>query len=124
MPEYDKIYRSRGGEQAFQLATGYISTTVLFFEREEILARIQADGHVAFLNPDGGLLAEFRAPRETEGRGVYEQVLCSVKDGKLQLRFPVVQWIDNYPNCDGEHDRWDSRIVGYHTVEFDPDGTR
>lgn len=124
MPEYDKIYRGGESEQSFQLATGYISTTTVFFENEGILARIKAEGSVTLLNSAGELLAEFRAPRETEGRGVYEQVLCSVKDRKLLLRFPVVQWIDNYPNCDGEHDRWDSRIVGYYTVEFDPDGIR
>lgn len=120
MPEYDAVYRSEDGEKTFPLATGYISTTAVFFEREGVLARIEARGCVAFLNGSGELLAELAVPGESEGRRVYEEVLCGVKEGKLLLRFPIVQWIDNYPNCDGEHDRWDSRTVGYHTLEFDP----
>lgn len=40
-------------------------------------------------------------------------------EGKtITISFAIVEWIDNYPNCDGEHDRWDSRTVGYHDLVF------
>lgn len=36
------------------------------------------------------------------------------------LQFPIAKWIDNDPNCDGEYDRWDSKMFGYHALEFAP----
>lgn len=37
----------------------------------------------------------------------------------LSVRFGAVEEIDNYPNCDGESDRYDYRWVSYRTVSLD-----
>jgi len=67
---YDKLFNSaEHKEKKYQLASGYISTTTVFFEEENITAKIEAKGDIAFF--------------------------------------------------DGEHDRWDSRTIGWHKLTFD-----
>ena len=107
------------GSVSFQIASGYISETLILFENENIVALIEAKGQVKFYNMSDELLAQAEAPAVGSGKGVYEEVLCQVKDNLIEIQFSIYEWIDNYPHCDGEHDRWDTRIVGYHTVAFD-----
>ena len=101
-----------------QLATGYVSSTTIPFEANEIVVRIEAKGFVEFLNPQENLLASFNLPKQAEGRGVYTEVLYSEGDNAITLKFPIIEWIDNYPHCDGEFDRWDTKTIGYYTLEF------
>ncbi len=122
MKNYDKIFNSaENKEQKYQLASGYISTTTVFFETENVVAQIEAKGDIAFFDGEGAELAAVKMPAQTGGREVYEDVFCSVDRVSIILRFPIVEWIDNYPHCDGEHDRWDSKIIGQHTLTFDPE---
>ena len=118
MKTYEKVFNSthHAGLKEFQLANGYISTTEIYFEEEELLAVIGASGKVELKDCGGNIIASASAPEEDGGKKVYTEVLCGREDGKLVFKFPIVEWIDNYPHCDGEHDRWDSRIIGYHTV--------
>ena len=46
------------------------------------------------------------------GRGCYMDVLITTTDDMLIFQLPEYEWIDNYPNCDGESDRWDTKIIG------------
>lgn len=120
MKAYDKIFKStETKEQKYQLASGYISTTTVFLEEERVAARIEAKGDIVFYDETDAELAKIQMAEQTGGRGVYEDVICSVEDDNIILKFPVVEWIDNYPHCDGEHDRWDSRIIGWHVLRFD-----
>ena len=120
MKVYDKIFKStETKEEKYQLASGYISTTTVFFEEENIVAKIEAKGEVIFFDGDDAELAAVQMPEQSGGREVYEDVICSVEAGKIMLKFPIVKWIDNYPHCDGEHDRWDSQIIGWHILRFD-----
>jgi len=106
-------------DREFQLASGYISTTCITFENEGIRTVIQAPGKVEFFGAGDVLLAAAAVAPQEDGRQLFEDVRCSVADGTIVLRFPVYQWIDNYPHCDGEYDRWDKRTLGYHTLRFD-----
>jgi len=103
----------------YQLASGHISQTAILFEKEGVVAVIQANGSVEFYNTDGVLIAAGSVPAEESGKGVYEEVSCQVENNLLTLRFPIYEWIDNYPHCDGEHDRWDTRIVGFYPLTLD-----
>ncbi len=121
MKEYDKIFSrsSESCEQKFQLANGYISTTEIYFEAENVIAKIEADGVVEFLNVQENVLASVDIPKQTGGKEKYTEVWCATENSVITLKFPIVEWIDNYPNCDGEHDRWDTKTIGYHTLKFD-----
>lgn len=103
----------------YQLASGYISQTTIHFEKENVVAVIQAKGSVEFYNMDDELIAFGNVSAVESGKEVYENVGCQVEDNLLKLQFPIYEWIDNYPHCDGEHDRWDTKIIGYHTMTFD-----
>lgn len=115
----DIIFNSENGSRKYQIASGYISETVILFEREETIALVYAEGRVGFFDRDGNSLAEGKVESQTGGREVYEEVVCEADETALTLRFPIVKWIDNYPNCDGENDRWDSVIIGYNTLTYD-----
>ncbi len=108
-----------GGESKFQLASGHISETFISFEKEGIFALIFAKGEVQFLNEKGEILAVAKLSAIDSGRGVYMDVTCKISGNNIILEFPIYQWIDHYPNCDGEHDRWDTKTVGKHTLMFD-----
>lgn len=115
----DIIYNSECGSKKYQIASGYINETVILFEKEETIALVYADGRVGFFDRDGATLAEGKVESQTGGREVYEEVVCQADETTLTLKFPIVKWIDNYPNCDGENDRWDSVIIGYNILTFD-----
>jgi len=101
-----------------QIASGYISTTSVLFEKEGVVAVIQAKGSVEFFNADGALIASGNVPAAEGGRELYEDVAFGVENGLIKLTFPIYQWIDNYPHCDGEHDRWDKKTVGSHSLSL------
>ncbi len=117
MKTYD-VTVNKAKEQKLQLANGHISTTTILFEEQNIVAKIEAKGDIAFLDTNENLLATISIPGENEGKKVYTQVVCSVDENGILLKFPIVEWIDNYPHCDGEHDRWDEKIIGYHDVGY------
>lgn len=102
----------------FQIASGYISETVVHFEKENVILVIHADGRVEVFDMEDKLIAENSVPKSFGGREVYEEACCEVIDNTIVVKFPIYKWIDNYPNCDGEHDRWDTIKIGEHTVEF------
>lgn len=118
MKNADHVFDSQT-EKTYQLATGHISKTVILFEREQLYAEILAEGQVTLYDAQGNVLAKDQAPLEESGRKVYEEVTCRVEDGSVILEFPIYQWIDHYPNCDGEHDRWSTRKVGSHSCRFE-----
>ncbi len=102
----------------FQLASGYCSTTDILFEKEGINISVEAKGEVKFFDEKGNLLVSANLPEIEEGRGVYENINCKADCNVITLEFPIVKWIDNYPNCDGEYDRWDSVKVGCHILRY------
>lgn len=119
LDKFDIIYNSENGSKSFQIASGYISETTVLFENENIYAVIEAKGTVEFFNTDGILLAKCELPPVGDGKGKYQEVCLTVENKLIVLDFPLYKWIDNYPHCDGEHDRWDTVKIGCNTVTFD-----
>lgn len=83
------------------------SATVLF-EKEQILLRADAQGNAVFCDVSG---QEKYRGRADNGTRRFDRVFCDVTDDTITVRFPVIKWIDHYPHCDGEHDRWSEVIV-------------
>lgn len=121
MKKYDIIFNSEkeNDNKCFQIASGFHSETVICFEKENIVAVIYAKGQVEFYNMKDELLSVGELPLVESGKGTYEEVRCQVENGTIVLEFPIYEWIDHYPNCDGEHDRWSTRTIGYETIAFD-----
>ena len=120
MKNYDKIYNSKKDVNLkFDLANGYISTTEILLEAEKMVIKIDAKGYVEFLDFEDMVIASINIPEQTGGKEVYTEVMCGIENESLLLKLPIVKWIDNYPHCDGEHDRWDTKIIGCHVLTFD-----
>lgn len=116
--KFDFVFDStKDNGKEFQLANGHISETNILFEREDVAAMVYAQGKIEFF-ADGELVATRKLPEVDGGKGVYDTVICVVKGDLIELSFPIYQWIDTYPNCDGEHDRWVTRKIGCEVVEF------
>ena len=89
--------------------------------QENILAKVTAAGQIDFFSGEN-LLASVSVPAGSSGRGCYQDIAFKVAEGKLLLQFPEYNWVDHYPDCDGESDRWSARITGYKPpVVFDLD---
>ncbi len=65
---------------------------------------VSSKGEAVFWDREGKELC-----RVQEQGQEYKEVRLLWKRGSVSLQFGKVEWIDNYPNCDGEHDRWDQR---------------
>lgn len=120
MKNFENVYNSFNNTDfiKFQLANGYISNTEILFEVEKIIVNIDAKGNAEFFNLTGELLKSVEIQKQTGGKEVYTEILCDVENSAIVLKFPIVEWIDNYPNCDGEYDRWDSKVIGYTTLTY------
>ncbi len=124
-PKFDEIFiTSRaGGPENYHLACGFRTRTDILFQEENIAAVIECTGEIQFRNPADmrNTIASVTVPKQEGGRELYMDVTCSVEDGQIVLQMPIYSWIDHYPNCDGESDRWDAKTIGHHTVRFNPE---
>lgn len=51
----------------------------------------------------------------------FNEVRLKWKQGRVAIEFGQIETVDNYPNCDGEHDRWSEKWVAYRTVALSLD---
>lgn len=103
----------------FKLATGLVPDTFFHFEKEGIIAIVHDTGRILYYNTTGNIYTYGYAKELKVGRGLYSDVACKVDGDLIIFNFPVYEWIDHYPHCDGEHDRWGTKITGYNSVTFD-----
>ena len=84
---------------------------------EEYRITVSNKGAVCFHDREDNVLAEVEETQTAfaEARFQWRQDLLTVNFGHMET-------VDNYPNCDGEYDRWDEvwrteRSVAYQTKE-------
>ena len=121
-PKFDETFITSDGTEPknFHLACGFLTRTDILFKEENIAAVIECTGEIEFRRPDDmrNTIAAVTVPKQEGGREIYMDVTCSVEDGQIVLKMPIYSWIDHYPNCDGESDRWTTETIGYHTVRY------
>ena len=101
------------GYTSVEIASGFISITEVTFKNEKIIAVVRDNGDVKFRDMEGNSLASVSTPGSIGGRGRYEEIYCRVEGDVILIKFPIYEWVDYYPNCDGEYDRWLARVVGF-----------
>ena len=112
---YDHILKLSDNlkEEHFHLSCGFHDKTYFLFEDANFYVAIHCKGTFEFRNADNKqLIKEIKAKSMDSGRGCYMDVLISNTNNKVTFQLPDYDWIDHYPNCDGESDRWDAKIVG------------
>lgn len=70
-------------------------------------------GEAVLYDEDGKEIAK-AAPGDTQ----YCEVRLFWNSGVFSLQFGRVETVDNYPNCDGEYDRWSEQWVKGREVSF------
>ena len=102
------------------LACGYVSANEIAFEKENIIVTIESrTGDLAFCDEKLNILLSAKIDLPTSGDEKFSEVKCIVADGKIKLGFPQYTYEDNYPHCDGEHDRWTKTISGFRFLCYD-----
>lgn len=98
-----------GGEVLRQTAFGGCSVVV------------SREGEAVFYDADGSEIA-----RADKGDGCYKEARLNWESGRVSVEFGQVKYIDNYPNCDGEHDRWDEvwKVLRRVTLNLDDGSAR
>lgn len=116
--EFDSEKYPQG--QEIGLACGYISMNEITFLREKCMVTLEAKtGEVAFYDREGRQLLTTAVELPACGDEKYSEVRCQVEGDVIRLGFPQYRFKDNYPNCDGEHDRWTKYISGYTYLRYD-----
>lgn len=106
--------------QVLGLASGYLSLTHIVFVNEGITVTVEAKkGEVEFFGKDSTKLLSTKVPLPEDGDEKFSEVKCIVEEGRIKLGFPKYTYEDNYPNCDGESDRWTKVIAGYTLLCYD-----
>ena len=72
---------------------------------------VSCHGETAFCAYDGTPIATTPATD-----GTYDGVRLCWTPAALTVEFGHTEEVDNYPNCDGESDRWSTRWVTEHTA--------
>ena len=75
------------------------------------IIQVSPKGATQVCNGEGRLLAE-----TDDGDTVYKEVRFSWTPTALTVQFGRVTYVDNYPHCDGEHDRWEEKWLSMRTV--------
>lgn len=101
---YDAIFDSSSTiyEKEFAIDSEKDTPLTVFFEKENIVLQADCQGNAVFMNPDG--IELYRSKAESDR--LFLKIYCKIKDNTVTVRFPVIEWVDHYPNCDGEYDRW------------------
>ena len=103
---YDLIYDSKVSfyEKKVEFDENRTTPVTVLFEQEGVILQADANGEVAFSLMDGMPLHHEVLP--VCGR-YFSLMYCSVIKDAIKVRMVHVDTVDNYPHCDGEHDRYD-----------------
>lgn len=113
--QYDRIFDSSSNSSGKSFEIEDKNSIVIFFEKEQIVLYVDTDGNAVFSTVDGAELYKTKA-EETDRR--YLDFFCQVIDNTITVKFRTVKYIDHYPHCDGEHDRWSTIIVSESPVSY------
>lgn len=106
--------------QMIELACGYISLTKIRFVNENITVAVEAKtGEVDFYDSEAKKCLSTKIEVPLSGDEKFSEVKCIVDGQQIKLGFPQYTYEDNYPYCDGEHDRWTKTISGFHFLCYD-----
>ncbi len=107
---YNKIYDSGNCCSEVEVKFDCVNQTpvCVLFEKENIVLCADTFGNAVFSDIEGNELLKGKA--NGKGRN-FSKIYVSIKDAEICVRFPIIETIDHYPNCDGEYDRYSERII-------------
>ena len=119
---HDMIFNSKEHPEGemIHLACGYVSLNEIKFINENIIVNMESrTGEVTFFDLQKNKLLSTGVKTPQSGDEKFSEVKCSVEGEQIKLGFPEYDYEDNYPHCDGEHDRWTKIISGFSFLCYD-----
>ena len=112
--KYDHIIAlyDQMNQQHFHLSCGFHDTTSFFFEKANLRVDIHCRGSFTFYTVNGDKAETIKLKPMKTGRECYMDILITTEDDAVIFQLPEYRWIDHYPHCDGESDRWSTEIIG------------
>ena len=108
------------GENLVSLACGHISLNQIVFTKQNVAVNIETrTGEVEFFDLQENKLLSAKVEIPQSGDERFSEVKCSATAENITLGFPQYTYKDNYPNCDGEYDRWTKTISGFRFLCYD-----
>ena len=106
---YDHIFDSSNHtyEVEFKIDRENDKPLTVLFEKENIVLVADSHGNATFMSTDNTIIKEDKALSDR----FFSRIYCVVNNNKISVRFPVIETIDHYPDCDGEYDRYSERII-------------
>lgn len=96
------------------LACGHISLNEIEFINEKVIVNIEAKtGEIELFDFKSNKLLSTKVKTPLSGDEKFSEVKCIVEGEQIKLGFPQYTYKDNYPHCDGEHDRWTKTISSF-----------
>ena len=115
---FDSMKSVKG--EIVSLASGYVSRNQIVFINEKITVNIEAKtGEIEFCDSESNKLLSAKVQTPALGDEKFSDVECRVEGEIIKLGFPQYTYKDNYPNCDGESDRWTKTIAGFRYLCYD-----
>lgn len=107
--KYDHIFDSSASvyETKCEFDRNKAEEITVLFEKEGVMLTADIYGNYTFESTDGTVVKNGKA----ESDRCFMFIYCSVKDNVINVRFPITETVDHYPNCDGEYDRYSTKIV-------------
>lgn len=115
-----KIMWNGEREYLFPNLYGHVEDTEMYFINEKVYLTAKAEGIITFEDEARCELARIEI-KPTTKNGMHDNIYCRCDDRRIKVWFPIVDYIDNYPDCDGEYDRWTVKYLAYDCVLFDID---
>ena len=115
---FDSVKSDKG--ERVSLACGYVSLNQISFINEKITVNIEAKtGEIEFYDLESNKLLSTKIQTPASGDEKFSEVECNVEGEQIKLGFPQYSYKDNYPNCDGESDRWTKTVAGFRYLCYD-----
>ncbi|MBQ9121723.1 MAG: hypothetical protein IJY12_05135 [Clostridia bacterium] len=106
--------------QIIELACGHISLTEIKFVNENVTVNVEAKtGKVDFYDSETKKCLSTKIELPLSGDEKFSEVKCIVEGEQIKVGFPQYNYKDNYPHCDGEHDRWTKIISDFNLLCYD-----
>ena len=115
--KYDYVYDSVKSvyEQKFDFK-GNDKPITLWLSTENLFLQADRLGNAVFFDKDGKEL--FKDCAVSDKVRFFSWIYCKKSADGLRVSFAVTKTVDNYPNCDGEHDRWDEIEVERISINY------
>lgn len=106
--KYDYIYdtSTQNTEQEYELNREGDCLAKILLKEQNFALEINSQGKVVLYDIDGKVIDTKKIKSEKYPDKKFSDVIIKISNDKIQLNMLMKKYVDHYPHCDGEYDRW------------------